>query len=140
MKAVRIALGLFLLAAGIAFFLAACSSALGDSNSKGDNSSEQTEVATETGSATEATVETSMQNNSVEITLAEFESIQTGMSYDEVVQIIGGEGTILSQVDIGDPELATQIYTWDGNGIIGANANVTFQGNKVIAKAQVGLS
>lgn len=77
--------------------------------------------------------------SSSKITLDKFNQIETGMNYDEVVNIIGENGTILSQVDmdIGD-EYKTEVYYWYGeNGI--SNANITFQGGKVVAKAQVGL-
>ena len=62
------------------------------------------------------------------------------MTYKEVCEIVGGEGTLGSSVDLdmGD-EYKTEIYQWTGNGSIGANANVTFQGGKVVSKAQVGL-
>ncbi|MBO4694217.1 MAG: DUF3862 domain-containing protein [Clostridia bacterium] len=69
----------------------------------------------------------------------EFEKIETGMTYDEVCEIVGGEGTLGSNVDIGDEEYKTEIYQWSGEGTVGANANVTFQGGKVVSKAQIGL-
>lgn len=73
------------------------------------------------------------------ITMNEFNAIETGMSYDDVVNIIGSNGELSSQVDIGDSAYKTEIYTWYGI-VPGANANVTFQGGKVIAKAQIGLT
>lgn len=74
------------------------------------------------------------------ISLAEFNKIETGMSYKEVCDIIGGEGTLSSSVDLGmGEEYKTELYQWTGEGIIGANANVTFQGGKVMSKAQIGL-
>ena len=73
------------------------------------------------------------------ITLDEFNRIETGMSYENVVQIIGQEGELLSSVDLNiGSDYATQMYVWYGSGSV-ANANVTFQGNKVISKAQIGL-
>lgn len=79
-------------------------------------------------------------NSQATISLEEFEKIETGMSYTEVCDIIGGEGTLGSNVDIGmGEEYKTEIYQWTGDGSIGANANVTFQGDKVISKAQIGL-
>lgn len=73
------------------------------------------------------------------ITQAEFLRIETGMTYEEVVEIIGSKGELLSEGDAGlGPEYATHIIMWRGaDGI--SNANVTFQGGKVIGKAQVGL-
>lgn len=71
------------------------------------------------------------------ITLAEFQQIKNGMTYQEVVQIVGGEGTLQSEA--GDGKYKVEIYSWDGDGGFGANANVTFQGGKVSAKSQIGL-
>lgn len=71
------------------------------------------------------------------ITMDEFNQIKDGMSYDEVKNIIGFEGELSSKVTAGD--ITTVIYTWYGNGVAGSNANVTFQNDAAIAKAQVGL-
>ena len=77
---------------------------------------------------------------SEKITLSEFNQIRTGMSYNQVCEIIGGKGELMSSVDLDiGYEYATQIYTWWGNGYEGSNANITFQGGKVVAKAQIGL-
>lgn len=79
--------------------------------------------------------------NDEKITLEEFNQIKTGMTYDEVVKIIGGEGVVLSESNIGNSEqYHTIIYKWEGKGSIGANANITIQGGKVISKAQAGLN
>lgn len=86
------------------------------------------------------TVETVSGPNPSTISLAEFEAIQIGMEYQEVFDIIGGRGTMLSEVDMGlGDEYYTVIYQWEGEGSLGANANVTFQGGVVTAKAQFGL-
>lgn len=74
------------------------------------------------------------------ITLSEFNAIENGMTYEQVVNIVGSEGDVLSSVDLGiGAEYASAMYTWEGDGSTGANANVTFQGGKVISKAQFGL-
>lgn len=77
------------------------------------------------------------KKNSPKISKAEFESLKTGMTYNEVVSIIGGEGELSSQVDVAGYD--TKLYMWEGEGSIGANANVTFQNNKLVSKAQIGL-
>ena len=103
-----------------------------------------TSQGTETNNVQQTSVNTDNSNatntNDTKISLEEFNQIETGMSYEEVVEIVGGEGTVLSESDItGDGQYKTTIYSWDGNRMLGANANVTFQGGKVISKAQFGL-
>lgn len=73
------------------------------------------------------------------ISKAEYNQIKSGMTYEEVVEIVGSEGEIMSEV--GDPkdELYTFVVMWEGEGQLGANANFTFQGGKMEMKAQVGL-
>lgn len=76
-------------------------------------------------------------NNSKYITLEEFNKIETGMSYDEVKEIIGSDGELLSTSSFNNYSIS--IYIWYGKGSIGANANVTFTNGKVSGKAQAGL-
>lgn len=83
------------------------------------------------------------KNNEAEaslMTMEKFNSIQTGMLYDEVLEIVGVDGELMSESDIGQgAQYKTQLFTWEGNGGLGSNANITFQGGRVIAKAQLGL-
>ena len=71
------------------------------------------------------------------ITLDEYNKIDTGMTYDEVKEIVGSEGTVSSQVESNGYKIV--IITWYGNGTAGSNANVTFTNDSVSGKAQVGL-
>lgn len=77
--------------------------------------------------------------NTEKITLEKFNDIKIGMTYQDVVNLIGEEGIILSDSNIGNnEEYHTTIYYWYAeNGI--ANVNVTIQGGKVISKLQIGL-
>ena len=77
------------------------------------------------------------EKNSTKISKAEFEALETGITYEEAVAIIGGEGELSSQVDVAGYD--TKMYTWKGEGSIGANANATFQNNSLTSKAQFGL-
>ncbi len=97
------------------------------------NSSQQIEgTADDTVNATDDTA----TENGPEITLDEFNQIETGMTYDEVATIIGSDGTLSSESTFNDT--TTQLYIWYGkNGI--ANANFTFQNDSLISKAQLGL-
>lgn len=93
---------------------------------------EQTSVNTSSGNII-------INNNTNKITLDKFNKIETGMTYQQVKDIIGEDGIVLSESDMGfGEEYHTIIYVWTANNGI-ANANITFQGGKVIGKAQVGL-
>ena len=71
------------------------------------------------------------------ITLEEFSQIKAGMTYEEVQEIVGSAGTITADSSLAG--IRTTIVTWYANPSVGSNANVTFQNNAVVSKAQVGL-
>lgn len=76
------------------------------------------------------------------VTFAHYSQIQTGMSYEQVVSIIGKQGEEMSQNKIEGvpgvmPSVTTIMYQWvNGNG---SNMNAIFQNNKLLQKAQFGL-
>ena len=76
-------------------------------------------------------------NDAEYITMEEYDKIESGMSYEEVRDIIGSDGELTSTSSVG--EYKVDIYTWYGDGAVGANANVTFENGSVVGKAQVGL-
>ncbi len=76
------------------------------------------------------------------VTRSEFHSIQPGMSYSEVMRIIGvcGEEMVHNHID-GVPGIMesvdTRMYQWiNANG---SNMNAMFQNDRMIQKAQFGL-
>jgi hypothetical protein len=71
--------------------------------------------------------------------MAEFNAIQNGMTYEQVVQIVGGPGQKLSESGSPGDEYYTVMYSWDGEGSLGANANCMFQAGKMVNKSQFGL-
>jgi hypothetical protein len=71
------------------------------------------------------------------VTLAQFNRLSDGMSYDEAVQLLSRPGVEQSRSSIGD--LVTVMYSWQGAGMPGANMNAIFQGGRLISKAQFGL-
>jgi hypothetical protein len=73
------------------------------------------------------------------ITKADFDKMQTGMTYEQVVQTIGVEGELMSESGDKGTQYYTVMYKWNGSGNLGANANAMFQGGKMISKAQFGL-
>jgi hypothetical protein len=63
--------------------------------------------------------------------------LMTGMSYAQVVEILGAPGTELSRSSLGG--VTTELYQWEGTGSLGANMNAMFQNDRLISKAQFGL-
>jgi len=78
-------------------------------------------------------------DDKVSISLAEFEKIQNGMTYEEVVEIIGGECTMSAETGEKNSQFYTVSYGCNGDGTTGANAQLMFQGGKLSMKAQFGL-
>lgn len=77
--------------------------------------------------------------NAGTMSLAEFGQIQNGMSYEQVCAIVGGPGEVMSESGSPGSEYYTVMYTWEGEGSLGANANCMFQGGALMNKAQFGL-
>ncbi|AFQ20054.1 DUF3862 domain-containing protein [Bacillus thuringiensis] len=69
----------------------------------------------------------------------EFDRIENGMTYDQVKEIIGSDGEVMSEGGDKGTEYYTVMYMWKGEGSPGANANFMFQGGKLNNKAQFGL-
>jgi hypothetical protein len=70
------------------------------------------------------------------ITLSEFNKIKNGMTYQQVVQIIGENGTLEASASSG--AYTSKVYSWTQKGTYGS-ASISFMNNKVQAKAQAGL-
>lgn len=76
------------------------------------------------------------QDSEDKMTLSKFNQIENGMTYEEVVAIIGSEGTLSTESSYGNQTM--QVYYWyASNGI--SNATVSFINGKVTAKSQIGL-
>lgn len=82
---------------------------------------------------------TPQPKNKETISKAEFDAIKNGMTYEEVTKIIGGPGEVMSESGNAGEEFHTVMYMYKGEGGLGANANMMFQGNKLMNKAQLGL-
>jgi outer membrane protein assembly factor BamE (lipoprotein component of BamABCDE complex) len=75
----------------------------------------------------------------VKISKAKYDQIQSGMTYEQVQQIAGGEGEIISESGQKGTEFYTIMVQYDGEGDLGANVSLMFQGNKLQTKSQFGL-
>jgi len=76
------------------------------------------------------------------ITKSKYDQIQPGMSYEEVVKILGVRGEEISSSYVegieGVMESTTiKMYSWENND--GSNMNTMFENNKLTNKAQFGL-
>lgn len=70
------------------------------------------------------------------LTLDKFYQIEAGMTYQQVVDIVGEEGTLSTESSYENQTM--QIYYWyASNGI--SNATISFMNGKVTAKSQIGL-
>jgi Domain of Unknown Function with PDB structure (DUF3862) len=70
------------------------------------------------------------------VTAANYEYIRDGMTYSQVVEILGERGQEISSSSIGGVQ--TVMYQWTTRGGFG-NMNAMFQNGKLITKAQFGL-
>ena len=68
------------------------------------------------------------------LTMEKFNQIEDGMSYSQVVSILGQEGTL--QIESGSGEYKFQMYTWIDRKVA---ISVGFQNNQMEVKSQFGL-
>jgi hypothetical protein len=80
-----------------------------------------------------------VESSDITVTLDEFNKVENGMTYEEVVAILGGEGNMLSETGEKGTDFYTIMYEYSGEGDLGANANFMFQGGKLQNKSQFGL-
>ena len=75
------------------------------------------------------------------VTMASYNRLKPGMTYLEVVKILGKEGTEVSSNEIAG--IKAVMYQWNADGLSGAllggNMNAIFQNGKLVQKAQFGL-
>jgi len=76
-------------------------------------------------------------------TLAMFNAIRNGMSYDEVVKIVGDPGTVTSSTEMAGSTIET--YSWGSppkvgaRGLEAAQLVIVFENRRVYSKSQMGL-
>ncbi|HZK55598.1 MAG TPA: hypothetical protein VFC84_15625 [Desulfosporosinus sp.] len=71
----------------------------------------------------------------------EFKQIKTGVTYEQVTEIVGTTGEIVVETGLPGNQFYTVTYQFKGQGDIWGNANaqLTFQGGKLTTKTQKGL-
>ena len=101
-----------------------------------------TNTATEPANSTEtATTEENTQTatetaEDVKVTLEQYNQIENGMTYDEVVSIFGGKENSSSESEIAG--IKSQVMTWNGNGTFSV-VSIGFTNGEVSSKSQTGL-
>lgn len=74
------------------------------------------------------------------VTLDEYKQLKSGMTEQEVWDIIGGKCTNTGTTDLGIGEQYITIsYGCNGNGNTGSNVILMFQGGKLNTMSQIGL-
>jgi len=73
-----------------------------------------------------------VDTSDIKITIEQFNKLENGMTKEQVFEILGGEGAVISES--GD----VVMYSYNGNSL-GANASLMFQGGKLMNKTQLGL-
>ena len=71
------------------------------------------------------------------VSAAQFAQLHVGMTYAEVIAVIGCPGDVMVDHSAGQPP--TMMYGWQGHGIPGANMNAMFQNGRLIMKRQFGI-
>jgi hypothetical protein len=69
------------------------------------------------------------------VTMAEFNRLRVGMSYEEVVRVVGAQGELMSSSDLATNK--TVVYSWENDDA--SNMNATFRGDEMIQKEQFRL-
>ena len=84
-----------------------------------------------------------MDTSATDLSLAKFDQIQAGMSFEEVVELLGGEGALLSsstaqlEPGITVAPLVTEVHEWGDD--LGAHVRIMFGNGLVRDKTQQGL-
>lgn len=126
-----------LIIAGFIFLLGACAAMMGvEDTTEPQKEPQAQETQAEAPKQPEA--EKPQEKKPEGVTMAQFTQLENGMSYEEVVAVIG-EGEIMSETGEKGDQFYTVMYSWEGSGDLGANMTAMFQGNKLQSKAQMGL-
>ena len=67
------------------------------------------------------------------ITLSQFQSVAPGMTYAEVVELLGREGTLDSRTDGSDDPVVASYYWWNANG---SYMEAAFENDRLVYKQQ----
>jgi Domain of Unknown Function with PDB structure (DUF3862) len=120
---------------GLLLMLGACAALMSSVDTEKDNLQVDKKTISEKADVPAVSTPEPAVKEKDEVTMEEFKKIKNGMTYEEVVEIIGFEGTEMSSTEIGG--IKTIMYSWQNDD--GSNMNAMFQNNKLNTKAQFGL-
>ena len=80
--------------------------------------------------------DTSTEQENIRVTLEQYNQVQDGMTYDEVVSIFGGKENSSSESEIAG--IKSEVKTWSGNGTFSV-VSIGFTDGQVSSKSQTGL-
>jgi hypothetical protein len=107
-----------------------------DIQKKIDESTKKTSNSDNVGNtATKSAKDDDAEKSSSDITMEKYNKIKNGMSYKEVKDIIGKEGT--ETMSSGNGKYKVTSYQWKGDGF--AFISVVLMGDKVTSKVQANL-
>ena len=77
--------------------------------------------------------------NEPNISEDEFDQIKNGMTYEQVTAIVGGPGEVVFEAGTPGDQFYTVKYQFGGEGFIGSNAQLMFQGGTFKHKGSNGI-
>ena len=93
-------------------------------------------AANTSSSPTNTASSTPAKSSSTDLTLAKYNQVKNGMTYKEVVDIMGSEG--VQQSSSGEGKYKVETYKWEGNEPY-QFISVIFMDEKVYSKIQAGV-
>ena len=90
--------------------------------------------------AAESSASATPESTADKITQENYDKIETGMTLDQIVEILGeGKEMSSSSMDFAGQTIETSVYIWQTDGFPVKNITITLQNGKVTSKAQFGL-
>lgn len=96
---------------------------------------EKDRPATTSSPATSSNTATATKKSASGLSLDKYNQIKNGMTYKQVVEIIGSEGT--ETMSSGNGKYKVESYKWDGEGY--EYLSIVLSGGKVTSKTQANL-
>ena len=111
--------------------------AIGGAGANNQNENTTTSSQEVSNSSNESVAnDTSTEQENIRVTLQQYNQVQDGMTYDEVVSIFGGKENSSSESEIAG--IKSEVKTWNGNGTFSV-VSIGFIDGKVSSKSQTGL-